>query len=120
MTSNARPSFQRWLTPFAILLFICLSTMVHRPVQAEEIISAGTEKIRINVLTDKLNAPWGMAFLPDGRILVTEKSGQLRMIENGKLLPQPVAGAPKVVDSGQGGLLDVALHPQYAQNGWII
>lgn len=119
MTTNARPSFQRWLTPFAILLFICLSTVVHRPAQAEEIISAGTEKIRINVLTDKLNAPWGMAFLPDGRILVTEKSGQLRMIENGKLLPKPVAGAPKVVDSGQGGLLDVALHPQYAQNGWI-
>ncbi|MEY3746896.1 MAG: hypothetical protein RL194_355 [Pseudomonadota bacterium] len=119
MSTNAIPSFQRWLTPFAILLFICLSTMVYRPAQAEEIISAGTEKIRINVLTDKLNAPWGMAFLPDGRILVTEKSGQLRMIENGKLLPQPVAGAPKVVDSGQGGLLDVALHPQYAQNGWI-
>lgn len=119
MTTNARPSFQRWLTPFAILLFICLSTMVHRPVQAEEIISAGMEKIRVNVLTDKLNAPWGMAFLPDGRILVTEKSGQLRMIENGKLLPQPVAGTPKVIDNGQGGLLDVALHPQYAQNGWI-
>jgi glucose/arabinose dehydrogenase len=41
------------------------------------------------------------------------------MIENGKLLPQAIAGAPKVVDSGQGGLLDVALHPQYAQNGWL-
>lgn len=114
-----RRRHKHWLTPLATLLFICLSTMVYRPVQADEIINAGTEKIRINVLTDKLNAPWGMAFLPDGRILVTEKSGQLRMIENGKLLPQPVAGAPKVVDSGQGGLLDVALHPQYAQNGWL-
>lgn len=114
-----RRRHKHWLTPLATLLFICLSTMVYRPVQADEIINAGTEKIRINVLTDKLNAPWGMAFLPDGRILVTEKTGQLRMIENGNLLPQPVADAPKVVDSGQGGLLDVALHPQYAQNGWI-
>ena len=114
-----RRRHKHWLTPFATLLFICLSTMVYRPVQADEIINAGTEKIRINVLTDKLNAPWSMAFLPDGRILVTEKSGQLRMIENGKLLPQAIAGAPKVVDSGQGGLLDVALHPQYAQNGWL-
>lgn len=114
-----RRRHKHWLTPFATLLFICLSTMVYRPVQADETINAGTEKIRINVLTDKLNAPWSMAFLPDGRILVTEKSGQLRMIENGKLLPQAIAGAPKVVDSGQGGLLDVALHPQYAQNGWL-
>jgi glucose/arabinose dehydrogenase len=114
-----RRRHKHWLTPLATLLFICLSTMVYRPVQADEIINAGTEKIRINVLTDKLNAPWSMAFLPDGRILVTEKSGQLRMIENGKLLPQAIAGAPKVVDSGQGGLLDVALHPQYAQNGWL-
>jgi Glucose/sorbosone dehydrogenases len=114
-----RRRHKHWLTPLATLLFICLSTMVYRPVQADEIINAGTEKIRINVLTDKLNAPWSMAFLPDGRILVTEKNGQLRMIENGKLLPQAIAGAPKVVDSGQGGLLDVALHPQYAQNGWL-
>ncbi len=114
-----RRRHKHWLTPLATLLFICLSTMVYRPVQADEIINAGTEKIRINVLTDKLNAPWSMAFLPDGRILVTEKNGQLRMIENGKLLPQAIAGAPKVIDSGQGGLLDVALHPQYAQNGWL-
>lgn len=119
MTTQARQSFQRWLTPFAILLFICVSTMVQRPAQAEEIISADTEKIRTNVLTDNLSEPWSMAFLPDGRILVTEKNGKLRMIENGKLLPQPVAGTPKVVDSGQGGLLDIALHPQYEKNGWL-
>lgn len=114
-----RRRHKHWLTPLATLLFICLSTMVYRPVQADEIINAGTEKIRINVLTDQLNAPWSMAFLPDGRMLITEKNGQLRMIENGKLLPQAIAGAPKVIDSGQGGLLDVALHPQYAQNGWL-
>ncbi len=118
--SNLHASYSsHWLMRLATLLFICFSTMGYQTSDATEITNADTEKIRINVMTDKLNAPWGMAFLPDGRILVSEKSGRLRMIENGKLLPQPVAGTPKVVDSGQGGLLDVALHPQYAQNGWI-
>jgi glucose/arabinose dehydrogenase len=66
-----------------------------------------------------VTAPWGLDFLPDGRILVTEKAGRLRIIEKGKLLPDPVTGVPAVLDKGQGGLLDVAVHPDYAKNGWI-
>ena len=70
-------------------------------------------------LTDGLEHPWGLAFLPDGRMLVTERPGRLRIVDDGKLLPEPVAGLPEVWDDGQGGLLDVALHPDFAENGLV-
>ena len=62
-----------------------------------------------------LEEPWGMAFLPDGRLLVTEKPGRLRVFVAGKLSP-PVTGVPEVVSRGQGGLLDVAADPDFASN----
>lgn len=108
-----------WFNPLAVVLFICLSTMVLSPAEANQVVNAGSEKVILNQIGKGLKEPWGMAFLPDGRILVTEKSGKLRLIENGELLPNPISGAPKVVDSGQGGMLDVVLHPKYAENGWI-
>ena len=77
------------------------------------------EKFRIVRLTDGLEHPWGMAFLPDGRILVTERPGRLRIVKNGNLLPKAVAGLPFIEAYGQGGLLDVVLHPDYVNNGWI-
>lgn len=60
--------------------------------------------------------PWSMAFVPGGDMLVTEKGGQLRIVRGGKLLAAPVAGVPAVVSRGQGGLLDVVLHPNFATN----
>jgi glucose/arabinose dehydrogenase len=66
-----------------------------------------------------LEAPWGMVKLPDGRFLVTERPGRLRIIENGMLQEAPVTGTPEVWARGQGGLLDIELHPHYAENGWI-
>lgn len=74
---------------------------------------------RLETVADRLSTPWGMAFLPDGRLLFTEKSGQLRIVENGVLHVDPIRGTPAVRDSGQGGLLEVAVHPRYAENGWI-
>jgi len=65
------------------------------------------------------NTPWGMAFLPDGRILVTERPGHLRVVERGRLLPEPVQGTPAVFARQDGGLLDIILHPKFAENGWI-
>ena len=63
--------------------------------------------------------PWGMAFLPDGRLIVTEREGRLRIIhENGKV-SEPIKGIPKVLAEGQGGLLDVTLHPNHKNNGWV-
>lgn len=80
-----------------------------------------TEHYRLQpvVVATGLEVPWGMAFLPDGRILVTERAGRLRVIENGRLLPAPVAGLPSVAQHGQGGLLDVALHPNFEREPWV-
>jgi glucose/arabinose dehydrogenase len=67
-------------------------------------------------LVEDLEQPWSLAFLPDGRMLVTEKAGRLRIVSNGRLEPQPVAGLPQVTVHGQGGLHDVAVHPA---NGFV-
>jgi glucose/arabinose dehydrogenase len=66
-----------------------------------------------------LDRPWALAFLPDGRLLVTEKAGRMRVVGKDGKLSQPLAGVPKVFASGQGGLLDVALDRQFASNSTI-
>lgn len=66
----------------------------------------------------KLDNPWGMTFLPDGRLLITEKPGRLRIWADGKL-SEPVGGVPKVVYQGQGGLLDVEIDPNFKSNGLV-
>jgi len=63
-----------------------------------------------------LNSPWAMAFLPDGRMLVTEKAGRLLLLSADGSGQVPVDGVPKVDSAGQGGLMDVVLHPRFAQN----
>lgn len=80
---------------------------------------AASFEFSLQTITDALEIPWAMAFLPGGEMLVTERSGQLRLIVDDTLQPAAVGGVPDVVARGQGGLLDVALHPDYAQNGWI-
>lgn len=74
---------------------------------------------RVETVADRLNTPWGMAFLPNGDLLITEKKGTVRLVAQGQLLADPIRGTPAVRDAGQGGLLDIALHPKYAENGWI-
>lgn len=71
------------------------------------------------VVASGLEHPWGVAFLPDSRILVTERPGRLRLIENGRLNPKPIKGLPDITAVGQGGLLDIILHPDYEKNGWL-
>jgi glucose/arabinose dehydrogenase len=76
--------------------------------------------VRLVTVTTGLERPWSLAFLPDGRMLVTERPGRLRVLSReGRLDPKPVAGLPRVDAHGQGGLLDVALHPDFTKNGWI-
>jgi len=84
-----------------------------------QIIKSERQTFRIEVVAPGLETPWGFVFLPDGRLLVTERAGRLRIIEKGKLLPEPVQGTPKVWERQDAGMLDVAIHPQYAKNGWI-
>jgi aldose sugar dehydrogenase len=84
-----------------------------------DLIRSEKQNFHTQVVAKGLKNPWGMAFLPDGRVLVTERPGTLRMIENGRLLDAPVSGVPEVVARGQGGLLDVALHPQFETNSFV-
>jgi aldose sugar dehydrogenase len=79
-------------------------------------VERGTHQVRTVTVASGLDFPWGMAFLPDGGILVTERSGQLRLVRDGRLQETPLAGVPPVFAQGQGGLLDVALHPDFARN----
>lgn len=66
-----------------------------------------------------LEAPWGMTWLPNGDMLITELLGQLRYVRKGKLEPRPIAGVPPVATGGQGGLMDVTLHPDFAKNRFV-
>ena len=81
--------------------------------------TAEGQRIRVVVVTRGLAHPWSLAFLPDGGMLVTERAGRLRIIRNGVLDPQPVAGVPAVRAQGLSGLMDVALHPQFAENHFV-
>lgn len=81
--------------------------------------TAEQHKIRVTVVTRELEHPWAIAFLPDGGMLVTERPGRLRFVRNGVLDPTPIAGVPRVRTDGNGGLMDVALHPRFADNHLI-
>ena len=78
--------------------------------------TAEQHKIRVSVVTKGLSHPWALAFLPDGGTLVTERPGRLRIVRDGVLDPQPITGVPEVRTDGNGGLMDVTLHPQFADN----
>ncbi len=78
--------------------------------------------LRIVVVAKGLEQPWSLAFLPDGAMLVTERKGRLRIVRDGKLLPDPVSGVPPVHTGGPRGLqglMDIALHPRFAENKWV-
>ena len=74
---------------------------------------------RLEIVADGLQTPWGMTFLPDGRLLVSERPGSVRVLELGKPLTSPITGTPAVWARQDGGLLDIAIHPDYAANGWV-
>ena len=81
--------------------------------------SANAVALKTDTLYKGLNNPWGMAWLPDGRMLITEKAGEILVFRDGKFTGEKLAGVPAVVDKGQGGLLDIKLHPDYEKNKWI-
>lgn len=79
-----------------------------------QVIHSQKQTFKIEVIASGLETPWGETFLPDGRMLISERTGALRVIDHGRLLPEPVSGTPKVFVRQDGGLLDVAAH-----GGWI-
>src|SRR5215471_15767102 len=81
--------------------------------------TAEQHKIKVTVMTKALDRPFGMAFLPGGNMLVSERGGKLRIVRDGVLDPQSIAGIPKVNSRANAGLYDFVLHPKYAQNQWI-
>lgn len=76
-------------------------------------------QMQLETRVEGLEYPWSLAFLPDDRMLVTEKPGRLRIVGSEGLREAPVAGVPEVLHSGQGGLLEVALHPEFQTNRWV-
>lgn len=83
------------------------------------VIKSEKTSIRVEVIASGLQNPWGLTFLPDGRALVTERPGRLRIIGKDNKLSDPVGGVPEVAAVGQGGLLDVALSPDFAKDNLV-
>ncbi len=108
------------MTPARCLLTLIFVVAVTACRAADPANSGEEHAFRVVTMTRGLEHPWGLAFLPDGRRLVTERPGRLRLVAvDGTLDPQPVTGLPTIAIHGQGGLLDVALHPGFAENGLI-
>jgi glucose/arabinose dehydrogenase len=97
--------------------------LVRRPVAVAEVrVQQGVavELRRQSVFVTKgLNQPWSMAFLPDGGILISERAGRVRIVRNGMLDPTPIAGVPQVRAQSLAGLMDLALHPRFAENKFV-
>jgi aldose sugar dehydrogenase len=99
------------------LPFLLVALLATLSLGAEaQLLRSDEHSFRIVKVVEGLQQPWSLAFLPDGRMLVTEKAGRLRVITDGKLLPQPIEGLPEVTVHGQGGLHDVVLHPDFKTN----
>lgn len=82
-----------------------------------EIITPETTNYSVETVVDGFKIPWGMAFLPEGGLLITEKEGELILFKDGK--KTKIEGLPEITVLGQGGLMDVVLHPDYSQNRWV-
>lgn len=104
---------------FTFSLVACASESTPDRQTDPEVTVVEAGDIKAELVTDDLQNPWGMVFLPDGKILVTEKSGQIVLIENGAVVNDNVAGGPESKSQGQGGLLDIELHPNFATNNWV-
>lgn len=126
------PWVSRVATPVRLLTILVWLTAL-QPVQAQPVgisvpplgegpfvfDTAEQHKIRVTVVTKGLVHPWSLVFLPDGNMLVTERPGRIRLIRNGVLEPKPLDGVPQPKTNGNGGLMDIALHPRFAANGLV-
>lgn len=104
------------LSLFISFLFVTVSCSGQPDIPISE--SERNYEVETVVSAQNIDVPWGMAWLPDGDLLVTERSGQLKLFRGGEL-QQTISGTPEVWAESQGGLLDIRLHPNYEENGWI-
>jgi glucose/arabinose dehydrogenase len=104
------------IVPGKLLPLILMGLLAAAPSFAQDVVPSAHHDYRVATVADGLEHPWAIAFLPEGDILVTERPGRLRIVRDGTLLPNAVPGVPAVRAEGQGGLLDVVLHPDFASN----
>jgi aldose sugar dehydrogenase len=96
--------------------FTAALCVAHAQENRVQTVTSQTGKVRIETIARGLEHPWGLAFLPDGRMLVTERPGRLRVVSKEGQISEPLSGVPRVFARGQGGLLDVALAPDFASS----
>ncbi|RZM79950.1 hypothetical protein C3B51_13365 [Pseudoalteromonas rubra] len=102
------------------LSLIFISSQAAAAVEPQTIpVAKSANDYQLELVAKGIQIPWGMVWLNDTELLVTDRSGQLRMIKEGKLLDKPIEGVPEVHAERQGGLLDIEIDPNYAKNGWI-
>ncbi|MCU7905989.1 MAG: PQQ-dependent sugar dehydrogenase [Candidatus Thiodiazotropha sp. (ex Epidulcina cf. delphinae)] len=102
---------------FALIAALLLSPAVAAP---GSVFQTEKQRVTYEVVTQGLSHPWALAFLPNGKMLVSERGGRLRLIDSdGNLDPRPIEGLPPIRQQGQGGLLDLALHPKFTENRWL-
>ncbi|MFW6323831.1 MAG: PQQ-dependent sugar dehydrogenase [Desulfovibrionales bacterium] len=105
---------------FLGMLFLTVSAPATGHAQPDSLQTQHGVMVQVQTLVDGLNHPWGMAFLPDERLLVTERNtGDLYILSKDNTLSQPVQGVPEVWANGQGGLMDVALDPDFQENNYV-
>ena len=102
-----------------VLAALTLALMSQPGLGAETTIDTESGPIKVETIASGLENPWGLAFLPDGRMLVTERPGRLRIIAKDGAKSEPLKGVPELFAQGQGGLLDVKLDPGFASNGLV-
>ena len=107
-------------TTIVILILICLITSCSTKRKEFVIIESEGTKLKVETVTDSITIPFGMDFLPDGRLLVTDRAiGNMVVVNTETGEKELLQGVPKVVGHGDGGLLDILVHPDYKNNGWI-
>lgn len=99
----------------SFVLCISITPVVAQQTDNEE----GSREYTMETIITEISVPWGMDWLPDGDMLITERSGELWLYSDGELRDESINGVPEVWARGQGGLLDIAVHPDYEDNGWI-
>lgn len=102
---------------FLVLFFIILLNTSCAQNPENKVSSEDNPPYTAKLFVDDLQIPWGFTFLPDGSMLITEKSGEIIRFMNGKKMK--ISNVPEVYQRGQGGLLDIEIHPNYKENGWI-
>lgn len=95
------------------------TTTADDPASPNPAIAATTTALVPTTVTEGLEHPWGMAWLPDGTLLITERPGRVRRLQDGTLDPTPIPGLPDVLAVSQGGLMDISVHPQFEDNQWV-